>query len=49
MSGATTNEAKSWGKIRDDSEAVTVTGDATVFFPLVMISAIEQLEKEGFI
>jgi len=43
MSGATTNEAKSWGKIKDVSEAVTVYGDATILFPLAMIAVLEDL------
>ncbi|MCK4714361.1 MAG: deoxyhypusine synthase family protein, partial [Candidatus Aenigmarchaeota archaeon] len=47
MSGATTQEAKSWGKIKDDSDAVTVTGDASVFFPLVIMRALDQLKEEG--
>ncbi len=46
MSGATTNEAKSWGKIKDDSDAVTVIGDVSITFPLVMISVLEELNKE---
>ena len=49
MSGATTNEAKSWGKIKDDSDAVTVIGDVSINFPLVMISVLEELEKEGML
>ena len=49
MSGATTNEAKSWGKIKDDSDAVTVIGDASINFPLVMISVLEELDKEGML
>ena len=46
MSGATTNEAKSWGKIKDDSDAVTVIGDVSINFPLVMMSVLEELNKE---
>jgi deoxyhypusine synthase len=49
MSGATTREAKSWGKIKDDADAATVIGDVTIMFPLVMIKALEELEKEGII
>ena len=49
MSGATTNEAKSWGKIKDDSDAVTVIGDVSITFPLVMIGVLEELEKEGLV
>lgn len=49
MSGATTQEAKSWGKIKDNSDAVTVTGDASVFFPLVVMRALDQLEEDGLL
>jgi len=49
MSGATTKEAKSWGKIKDDSDAVTVIGDVSITFPLVMISVLEELSREGLI
>ncbi|MFA6460654.1 MAG: deoxyhypusine synthase [Candidatus Woesearchaeota archaeon] len=49
MSGATTEEAKSWGKIKDDSDAVTVIGDATILFPLAMINALEKLSDEGLL
>lgn len=46
MSGATTNEAKSWGKVQDESDVATVVGDVTITFPLVMIGALEQLEED---
>ena len=49
MSGATTKEAKSWGKIKDDSDAVTVIGDVSVTFPLAMMAALDDLEKEGML
>ena len=49
MSGASTNEAKSWGKIKDDSDAVTVIGDVSITFPLVMVSVLEELSKEGLL
>jgi deoxyhypusine synthase len=49
MSGATTNEAKSWGKIKDDSEAATVIGDVSITFPLAMCRVLEILAKEGII
>jgi len=49
MSGATTKEAKSWGKIKDDSDAATVIGDVTITFPLAMIKAFEILNEEGII
>jgi deoxyhypusine synthase len=49
MSGATTNEAKSWGKVKDDSDVVTVVGDVSITFPLMMTSALEKLSKEGLL
>jgi len=49
MSGATTNEAKSWGKVKDESDVATVIGDVTITFPLVMIRAFEELEAEGLL
>jgi len=36
LSGARTNEAVSWGKIQEKAVPVTVHGDATIVFPLVM-------------
>jgi len=49
MSGATTNEAKSWGKVKDDSDIATVIGDVTFTFPLAMIKSLEQLQEEGLL
>jgi len=49
MSGATTKEAKSWGKIKDDSDAATVIGDVSITFPLAMIKVLEELSSEGLI
>jgi deoxyhypusine synthase len=47
VSGATTSEAKSWGKVKDESDVATVIGDVTIMFPLAMIRALEVLKKEG--
>jgi len=41
MSGATTSEAKSWGKVKDEADIATVIGDVSVMFPLAMINASE--------
>ncbi len=49
MSGATTDEAKSWGKVKDDSDIATVNGDVTIMFPLAMIRALETLSEEGLL
>lgn len=39
LSGATTSEAKSWGKISEGAKDVTVYGDASVVFPLLIASS----------
>jgi deoxyhypusine synthase len=49
MSGATTQEAKSWGKIKDDGEAATVNGDVSITFPLVMTNVLDKMKKEGLL
>ncbi len=49
MSGATTQEAKSWGKVKDESDVATVIGDVTIMFPLAMIKALEELRKENIL
>ena len=49
LSGATTDEAKSWGKVKDDSDVSTVIGDVTIMFPLAMIHALEELSEEGLL
>jgi len=49
MSGATTNEAKSWGKVKEDSDIATVIGDVTIMFPLAMIKALEDLSEDNLI
>jgi deoxyhypusine synthase len=49
MSGATTNEAKSWGKVKDESDIATVIGDVTIMFPLAMIKALEELDEDGLL
>ena len=49
MSGATTEEAKSWGKVKDDSDVATVIGDVTFTFPLVIIRVLDRLDEEGLL
>lgn len=49
MSGATTNEAKSWGKVKDEADIATVIGDVTIMFPIAMIAALEELDEEGLL
>lgn len=40
LSGATTNEAKSWSKIEKDANTVTVYADASLAFPLIASSVL---------
>ncbi len=41
-SGAPLEEAISWGKVRGQNKLATITGDATVIFPLLTLAALEQ-------
>ena len=41
LSGATLDEARSWGKVDEDAQTVTVYGDATITFPLIMSAVLE--------
>ncbi|NOQ48328.1 MAG: deoxyhypusine synthase, partial [Methanococcoides sp.] len=49
MSGANTNEAKSWGKVKDESDVATVIGDVSITFPLAMIRALDELAADGLL
>jgi deoxyhypusine synthase len=41
LSGATLDEAKSWGKLEGHAKAVTVYGDATITLPLLVAAVLE--------
>jgi len=43
LSGARTREAISWGKLKPRAPHVTVEGDATVLFPLLVGAALERI------
>jgi deoxyhypusine synthase len=47
MSGANTSEAKSWGKVKDESDIATVIGDVSITFPMAMTRALDELYEEG--
>ncbi len=47
LSGASTKEAKSWGKVKDDSDSATVIGDVTINFPLAAFRTLEKLHIEA--
>ncbi|MFC1690657.1 deoxyhypusine synthase [Nanoarchaeota archaeon] len=42
LSGATTSEAKSWGKVNENAKAVTVHSDVTIVFPLLAAVMLEK-------
>jgi deoxyhypusine synthase len=45
LSGAPLEEAKSWAKARAGSNLVTVVGDATVLFPLILAGALDLVDS----
>ena len=46
LSGATLDEARSWGKLDSDAEGVTVYGDATITLPLLVAAVLERLDRD---
>lgn len=46
LSGAPLEEAKSWAKAKCGSNLVTVIGDATIIFPLMVAGAWESMDKK---
>ena len=44
LSGATLDEAKSWGKLTGEATSQTVYGDATINLPLIVAATLERLE-----
>jgi deoxyhypusine synthase len=46
LSGASLDEARSWGKLEPEARNATVTGDATVYLPLLVAAARERLATE---
>ncbi|NMA10448.1 MAG: deoxyhypusine synthase, partial [Methanomicrobiales archaeon] len=45
LSGATLDEARSWGKLTGEATAATVYGDATINLPLLVAATLERLER----
>ncbi|GAB6285842.1 MAG: deoxyhypusine synthase [Methanoregula sp.] len=46
LSGATLDEARSWGKITEEAQAVTVYGDATITLPVLVAALMERLAHD---
>ena len=42
LSGATTSEAKSWGKIKENAESITIHSDVTIVFPFLAAALLEE-------
>ncbi len=49
MGGATTREGKTWGKIKVDASEVTIIGDVSITFPLMISRVLDKLSKEGLL
>lgn len=47
LSGATLSEAISWGKLSANARYVTVYGDATITFPIMVAATLGRLKKRG--
>lgn len=43
LSGATLDEARSWGKVGEDAKAMTVYGDATITLPIMVAATMSRL------
>jgi len=46
LSGASLEEAVSWGKVKPKGSAVTVICDVTIAFPLIVAAALEKLDRK---
>jgi len=46
LSGAPLEEAISWRKVRSGGKLVTVIGDATILFPIIILAAIENVRRK---
>ncbi|WML67247.1 MAG: putative deoxyhypusine synthase [Methanoregula sp. SKADARSKE-2] len=46
LSGATLDEARSWGKITEEAQAVTVYGDATITLPVLAAAVMERMQHD---
>jgi len=46
LSGASLEEAKSWSKAKSSSNLVSVVGDATILFPLILAGALDKINEK---
>ncbi|MCQ5375625.1 MAG: deoxyhypusine synthase [Methanomassiliicoccales archaeon] len=47
LSGARVREAVSWGKVKETADEVTVEGDATITFPIIVASVLERIGDQN--
>jgi deoxyhypusine synthase len=47
LSGATLDEARSWGKLEPEAKNATVLGDATITLPLLVAAARDRIEGDA--
>ncbi|HZD44132.1 MAG TPA: deoxyhypusine synthase [Methanomicrobiales archaeon] len=45
LSGATLDEARSWGKLEESARSATVYGDATITLPLMVAAVLERISR----
>jgi deoxyhypusine synthase len=45
LSGASLQEAQSWGKVKPEAEWVDVITDVTIGYPLIMAATIERMKR----
>jgi deoxyhypusine synthase len=46
LSGASLEEAKSWSKAKSNSNLVSVVGDVTILFPLILAGALDKINTQ---
>ncbi|MCL2157629.1 MAG: deoxyhypusine synthase [Methanobrevibacter sp.] len=46
LSGAPLEEAKSWSKAKSSSNLVSVVGDVTILFPLILAGALDKVDEK---
>jgi len=47
LSGASLEEAKSWSKAKSSSNLVSVVGDVTILFPLILAGALDKINEKS--
>jgi len=45
LSGASLEEAISWGKVSKESKMITVVADVTIVLPLIVASTLQRIKR----